>query len=451
MKTRHRIVLWAAFAGLLALAGLAVRGAAPEPAGPIGEGKGIHPGRVVWVHDPKAAAWPGPGTGHWWEPAHTNQREVDAMVSRALCELTGEATDKAAWDKLFRHFNQTHGRGDAGYKGGEKIAVKVNFVGFIRSMNAVNQETGALERVQDYMNTSPQVILALLGQLVRVAGVKEADIAVGDTLACLPNEYYQLLHGAFPGVRYIDGLGKRGCVKAKPSDVPFYWSARPQGSRQDYVPDYFAEATYLVNLANLKAHTGAGVTLCGKNHFGSLARIPVEGGYYDMHRSSFAQETRVYRAHVDLMGHAHVGGKTVLYLIDGLYPGKHPIDPAPRKWRSAPFNGQWASSLLASQDPVAIDSVGFDFLWAEWSDLPHKTGTDDYLHEAALADRPPSGTFYDPDHPTPVKRLASLGTHEHWNNPQEMKYSRNRGLGQGIELVPVTLGGAAAQGEGQGK
>ena len=28
---------------------------------------------------------------------------------------------------------RTHGKGDAGYKAGQKITIKVNFVGFIRS------------------------------------------------------------------------------------------------------------------------------------------------------------------------------------------------------------------------------------------------------------------------------------------------------------------------------
>jgi hypothetical protein len=36
--------------------------------------------------------------------------------------------------------------------------------------------------------------------------------------------------------------------------------------------------------------------------------------------------------------------------------------------------------------------------------------------------------------------LASLGAHEHWNDPQERKYSRNLGTGEGIELVSVKLG-----------
>jgi hypothetical protein len=58
---------------------------------------------------------------------------------------------------------------------------------------------------------------------------------------------------------------------------------------------------------------------------------------------------------------------------------------------------------------------------------------DNYLHEAALADRPPSGIRYDPEGDgTP---LESLGVHEHWNNPQEKQYSRNLGTGEGIELI----------------
>jgi hypothetical protein len=212
---------------------------------------------------------------------------------------------------------------------------------------------------------------------------------------------------------------------------------------QDYVPVHYAEANYLINMANMKAHTGAGVTLCAKNHFGSLIRRPPDKGYYDMHTSlpMMVHRTGQYRDLVDLMGHAGIGGKTLLCLVDGLYPGVHPTEHAPRKFSTAPFNGHWASSLLASQDPVAIDSVALDFLRAEWNDYPHMSGADDYLHEAALADRPPSGTFYDPDHTSGTTRLESLGVHEHWNNPKDKKYSRNLGKTQGIELVPVGQAG----------
>jgi len=286
-------------------------------------------------------------------------------------------------------------------------------------------------------------MLTLLRQLVNEAGVNPEDISIGDPLSLFPNQYYDLLHGEFPRVHYLDHDGGDAAhprERVRHSSVPFYWSSRPTGKIQDYVPVSYAEATYFINMANLKSHTGAGVTLCAKNHYGSLIRKPPAKGYYDMH-GSLPKEvpgTGHYRALVDLMGHAHTGGGTLLYFIDGLYAGVHPAESSPRKWSTAPFNDDWTSSLFASEDPVAIDSVAFDFLWAEWKDYPHMSGADDYLHEAALANDPPSGTFYDPDHATNTTRLASLGVHEHWNNAHDKQYARNLGKGDGIELIRAT-------------
>jgi hypothetical protein len=143
------------------------------------------------------------------------------------------------------------------------------------------------------------------------------------------------------------------------------------------------------------------------------------------------------------MGHTELGGKTVLYLIDGLYGGYY-WDAHPYKWKMAPFHGDWPSSIFVSQDPVAIDSVGYDFVKAEWPDVvkygraPNpkydmQGGAEDYLHEAALANDPCSGTFYDPEHAGIP--LTSLGVHEHWNNATDKQYSRNLGAGRGIELI----------------
>jgi len=406
---------------------------------PLGVAKGIHPGRVVWVHDPEVTDWKGPDDGHWWEAKRVKQERVDAMMARTVCELTGEATVAGAWSKLFRHLNRARGKGDVGYSMGEQIAIKPNWVGMIFREGNVNLDTYAFVRRHDYMNTAPQMVLAVVSQLASV-GVPPQNITVCDTLACLVNEYYELLHGAFSAVRYEDHAGKFERLKVKSSQQTLHWSSRPQDKAQDYLPACFAEAHYLINFANLKAHTGGGVTLCAKNHFGSLIRWPVQQGYYDIHPNCFSKDTGIYRPLVDLIGHPHLGGKTVLNLVDGLFSGVHPRDPVPQRMQSPPFNGQWSSSLLASQDPLAIDSVGFDFLSTEWPDFARKAGADDYLREAALANDPPSGTFYDPDHATATKRLSSLGVHEHWNNPQERKYSRNLGTGEGIELVSVKLG-----------
>ena len=142
---------------------------------------------------------------------------------------------------------------------------------------------------------------------------------------------------------------------------------------------------------------------------------------------------------VDLMGHQHLGGKTLLYILDGLwgFPLYGGELSRPAKWQNTPFNDDYPSSLLISQDPVAIDSVALDFLREEFGDnmggAGLEGGIDDYLHEAALADNPPSGTFYDPE--ADGTSFGSLGVHEHWNNPSDKQYSRNLGLDEGIELI----------------
>ncbi len=433
---------WVLVVGVLAAIAAAGRVHAADelqPLRPIGQGKGIHPGRVVWVHDPAVLEWKGPADGHWWEGKHIQQDRVDAMLDRAVCELTGQKTVAAAWDQLFRYRNRVRGKGDVGYRPGEKIAIKPNWVGMIYREGFASGESYTFVKRHNYMNTAPQMILALLRQLTRDAGVKPGDITVSDTLAYLVHEYYDILHAAFPEVRYEDYGGKFGRIRVKPSAVPLYWSCRPDAKLQDYLPTCFAEAEYLINFANFKAHMGSGVTLCAKNHYGSLIRWPVQQGYFDIHPGCFSSQTGIYRPLVDLMGHDHLGGKTVLYLIDGLFYGVHPRDPEPQRMKMPPFNGDWPKSLFASQDPVAIDSVAFDFLRTEGTSFARKPGTDDYLHEAALAHSPPSGTFYDPNHPVPTRRLPSLGVHEHWNNEHQKQYSRNLGKAEGIELVAIRL------------
>jgi hypothetical protein len=450
---RRRLGLTCACLGLAVVCALASQLAQPGgraraelrlPNDPIGVAQGVQPGRVIWVHDPDATDWLGPSHGHWWEPAHTDQAVVSGMLSVALRRLSGESSDAAAWDALIRHFNRTHDRGDVGYAPGEKITIKVNFVGchYLPGWGGVDPVTYDLVGLVDYMNTSPQAILALLRQLVQVVGADPADISVGDPLTLFPNQYYDLLQPECPGVHYLDhdgGNAEHPRTPVQLSSVPLYWSCHPSGCAQDFVPECFSQATYVINLANFKSHSAAGVTLCAKNHYGSLFRLPAETGYYDMHQSLpyLTPVDGSYRAVVDLLGHAHLGGKTLLYLIDGLYAGVHPNDHAPRRWSCEPFNGDWTSSLFASQDAVACESVGFDLMQLEGDPrlFPQMPGTHDHLHEAALAADPPSGTFYDPNHDGDVARLASLGVHEHWNNQVDRLYSRNLGTGDGIELV----------------
>jgi hypothetical protein len=99
-------------------------------------------------------------------------------------------------------------------------------------------------------------------------------------------------------------------------------------------------------------------------------------------------------------------------------------------------------SVMASLDPVALDSAAFDLIRAEPNLTTQPDGrpnpsfndhVDGYLHEAALAARTPSKAEYDPE--GDGSTLASLGVHERWNNTKEMKYSRTLGVKNGIELI----------------
>ncbi|MHB9067422.1 MAG: hypothetical protein ACYC4B_26855, partial [Pirellulaceae bacterium] len=100
----RRSFLAAAATGL-ALPAVGVRWAAAaqrsEGLKPIGNAQGIHPGRVVWVHDPQVTDWNGPEDGHWWDGDRVRQERVNAMMARAVCELTGEGTVAEAWVHLF--------------------------------------------------------------------------------------------------------------------------------------------------------------------------------------------------------------------------------------------------------------------------------------------------------------------------------------------------------------
>jgi len=193
------------------------------------------------------------------------------------------------------------------------------------------------------------------------------------------------------------------------------------------------EADYIINMALLKGHVGQGVTLCGKNYYGATN---IDKDWRKNFHNNFEQDKNgkpKYITFVDFLAHKDLGEKTILFMIDGLYGSKSVNGIPTPKWKMNPFNNSWPGSLFVSQDGVAIDAVGLDFLSSEWPDMIDISYADSYLVEAALAYNPPSKTFYDPEHEN--VRCKSLGVMEHWNNSIEKKYSRNLGKQTGIELI----------------
>jgi hypothetical protein len=414
---------------------------------PIGIGKGVFPGRVVWAHDVDATDENCPDSDgeYWYQDTHTNTNVVKSMLSEGLQKLSGTTSDAEAWDAIFHNFNNAHGRGDQGYTAGEKIVIKVN-------MNAIWYGDAGI-------NTSPQVCYALLDQLINVVGAAQADISIGDPNITLTSGVYEKCHTAFPNVKYWRANGA-----SAPSGTSANVIFTSDGSASSKLPQAYVDAAYLFNVPVLKKHHRGGISVCSKNHFGSMSpytsimnnfhpSLPVP----DAHESGQDPNPNygVYRCFVDIMGHKDLGGKTVLYLVDGLWSSVNWGHPS-IKWRMTPFNNDYPNSLFLSQDPVAIESVCYDFLYQEFDEnhptegdpattdkgpFPRFKGTDDFLHQAADPTNWPSDIDYDPENDGSV--LTSMGTHEHWNNYTDKLYSRNLGTGEGIELIsdftPVAL------------
>ena len=409
---------------------------AEGPNRPMGTAKGIFPGRVTWTQDFTSTTWNGQD-GNWWEDRNVNQAAVNKMLSRSLQGLTGATSDKGAWDRLFRSHNRTAGHGDRGYRTGERIVVKLN----------CNADEGKPWDNRGY--PSPQVVAALVRQLVETAGVSGNAILLSDPSRAIGANIYRevraLLGQDYQQITYEGQSGEDGPQRVRPEpdmQAPI-WFDMPGGKRQAlYLPKSYSAATYMINFGLMRPHRVFGVTLAGKNHFGSV---------YDPELKTF-KPTVLHafalwdyktpnhqgdpHSHPALMGHRNTGGKTFLYLLDGLYTSYNQGQPVVR-WST--LDNRWFSSMLMSQDPVALDSVGYDLITSEPNltrNNPSFNGNvDSYLHEAALAGAPPSKSKYDPENNG--KALQSLGVHEHWNSAAERKYSRNLGRPQGIELVEL--------------
>src|ERR1700736_1849809 len=274
-----------------------------NPLSPLGVPRGVFPGRVTWAHDPAAVAWD--GTGSWWTDANNHQSVIDRMVSGSICGLTNQKSDAQAWNSIFQYFNGTHGRGKAGYRAGEKIAIKAN----------LNNTTdhGTIER----LNSSPHLILSLVLQLTGPARVAQSSITIFDSSRFIPSNLYDKIHHEFPGVVFVDHIGDDGRVKAefKPNAIPF----SVENNNAKGLDTTVVEAAYLIDAAVLRAHVSSGVTLCAKNLFGATSintdwRKNAHDGF--RHNSDGSASYSVF---VDFLGHKDLAEKTILFIIDGLY------------------------------------------------------------------------------------------------------------------------------------
>jgi hypothetical protein len=370
----------------------------PIPKVPIGTPQGVNSGRVVWIWNPDATE--SNLNGYWWKTENNNQMQV-------------------------------HGYGEAGYQTGEKIAIKVNL------NNCWDYYIDPYTAKDNDRDASPYVLKALLRQLVNTVGISQEDITVYDASRPMANWFYNRVYyetypaiplvPEFPDINYVDANGgAQGRQKVEVSTEKIYFADGTGLYRT--LPTCVVASKYIINMPLLKRHplnNGNGVTLSGKNMFGTW--IEPVAKIHSYHESGHILGNPAPQT--DLLAHRHIGGKTLLYVGDGTYATL--VDHSNiGKSQMYPFNNDWTNSLFFSQDPVAIDSVMYDFLHAEGTNPSE--GSQNYLHQAA---DPPSGV-YDPENDG-IYLSDSLGVHEHWNTTVDI-FSSNRYSGpsnNGIDFI----------------
>lgn len=439
------------------------------PNQPFGKSTGIFPGRVVWVWNPDATNEKFEHNNFesydWFvDPKNTNKEIVGEMLRNGLIKLAGKETIGKSWDALFRYFNVKKSNEDKGYSKGEKIFIKINQGQSRWVLDQEDKNNGyyipkSLKKEEEKRKgnlipteTGPYVVLEILRELVNEIGVNQSDISVGDPMCPIWGHNYDVWVKEFPNVAYIDKVSTRfgrTIIKVTEKDLVFY----SDKANTDKLYDVVENADYMINLATLKSHGAAGVSLTAKSHFGNIGRATA--GHLHYSHIATRREGAVnndgyhkYRVFVDLMGSRYLGQNTLIWLVEGLFGGGASEIKGPVKYFMTPFNNDWSNSIFMSLDPVAIESVGYDFLRTEWNginkhdpanneweSMPNVNGVDDYMHQAADPANWPAGIIYDPNNSG--KPLTSLGVHEHWNNADDKQYSRNLGTSNGIELVSI--------------
>jgi len=228
-----------------------------------------------------------------------NAEAVKEMINAVVCKLSGKAKPEEAWATFV--------------KKDDVVAIKINCLFGVTA------------------STWPEVTAAVVDGC-KMAGVPENKIIVWDRASKdMEKSGYTIIKG--PGVRYI---GVDGAWEEQPTAI-----ATCQGKMAKILTQ---ECTALINLPILKTHSIAGVTMSMKNHYGSF------------HNPKDAHPNGCDPFIAELNALDCIRKKTRLIVGDALLP-------LPDKGPQAHPELTWAyNTIMATQDPVAIDYVGIKIL-----------------------------------------------------------------------------------------
>lgn len=341
------------------------------------------PHRVVSVHDSHATQWTGSGN-----PAdYMVQSEINNMIDRGVMELTGEVTAQAAWQKLIP------------YKSGEGVAIKMNF----------NNVAGCEFTRDANMNAHAAVANAVI-QGLKSIGVPSDKIWITDPSRPINDAFRNRISDA--NVEYYTrctaaGIGSRanvfttGYISETSPDATLFDPAYGLSDPYRYIrpAQVLEDAAHIINIPQLKGHgfltKVGGVTLGIKNYFGSVSLTSDAEGDSPLHSNpSF------YKMLGDISANPVFYNKTRLVIGDGLMGNPTINWQDPVLWST--FGNKPPAIFFFGVDPVAVDSVMFDYIQRECAATSQPARDDKVLRYAAS---------------------IGLGVLEHWNNDSQRQYS----------------------------
>ena len=306
--------------------------------------------RVIHIHDTEATDW-GFSTGYYGN--YVDQDVVNGMVDRGVMELAGASTISQAWRTLV-----------PGYASGKAIAIKVNLNNAFECNDSDNSIDALIHPVNAIVRGLKQI------------GVAEQDIWVYEAVRKIPDRF--VAGCLYPNVRFFGGCRESpGWSSQDPHALVTFHPPSGPAPSSIRIPDVLINAAYLINMPIMKTHDSAGVSLSFKNHFGTI-RDP--GLLHDYVFPGWSHFSTQYSPYIDIHENPHVGAKTVLTVGDGLFGAWAGYTTPPTRWKT--FGNAAPNSLFFACDPVALDSVMYDFLAAETS---IKSNADSYLSVAADA------------------------------------------------------------------
>jgi len=288
--------------------------------------------RVVHAYDAEATSW-NFSTGFYYD--YVVQARVDALVDRAMVELTDAPSPTDAWRQVL-----------ALYRPGEIVALKIN-------TNDVNWG-------QNLILSTPELVSSVVRGL-KSAGIPEPSIHVYDSTrpgsGSIPQRYRDKTHNRYPGVVFV-GPDDSGFSGGYPNQVVSMsnigWSGR--------ISDELCRAQHLIALPVLKAI---------RIDWGNSGALKLHHGTIDTPQGTHVHLVNARAATnpvAAICNNPHVRGKLRLVVADGLFgmwSGKHFVGrgettDVPAPWQT--FGGGAANSVLVGVDPVAIDCVQLDLI-----------------------------------------------------------------------------------------